>query len=77
MTTVDPLWFKDAVFYELHVKAFCDSNDDGIGDFRGLTGKLDYLEWLGVTCIWGIATVCAHLCRGTLPGMRGFPRPTL
>ena len=52
MATVDPLWFKDAVFYELHVKAFCDSNDDGIGDFRGLTQKLDYLEWLGVTCIW-------------------------
>ncbi|WP_455370996.1 maltose alpha-D-glucosyltransferase [Petrachloros mirabilis] len=48
----DPLWFKDAVFYELHVKAFCDGNDDGIGDFRGLIGKLDYLEWLGVDCIW-------------------------
>ena len=52
MTNVDPLWFKDAVFYELHVKAFCDSNDDGIGDFRGLIQKLDYLEWLGVTCLW-------------------------
>ena len=52
MPTVDPLWFKDAVFYELHVKAFYDSNDDGIGDFRGLIQKLDYLEWLGVTCIW-------------------------
>src|SRR5437773_6692036 len=49
---VDPLWFKDAVFYELHVKAFYDSNEDGIGDFRGLIQKLDYLEWLGVTCIW-------------------------
>ncbi|BCA55606.1 Trehalose synthase/amylase TreS [Nitrospira sp. KM1] len=48
----DPTWFKDAVFYELHVKAFCDSNDDGIGDFRGLIGKLDYIEWLGVNCIW-------------------------
>lgn len=52
MPVTDPLWFKDAVFYELHVKAFCDGNDDGIGDFRGLIGKLDYLEWLGVDCIW-------------------------
>jgi len=48
----DPLWFKDAVFYELHVKAFCDGNDDGIGDFRGLINKLDYIEWLGVDCLW-------------------------
>ncbi len=48
----DPLWFKDAVFYELHVKAFHDGNGDGIGDFRGLIEKLDYLEWLGVTCLW-------------------------
>ena len=52
MPTPDPLWFKDAVFYELHVKAFYDGNDDGIGDFRGLIQKLDYLEWLGVTCLW-------------------------
>ena len=48
----DPLWYKDAVLYELHVKAFFDGNDDGIGDFRGLTIKLDYLQWLGVDCIW-------------------------
>jgi trehalose synthase len=48
----DPLWYKDAVIYELHVKAFADSNNDGIGDFRGLIGKLDYLQDLGVTCIW-------------------------
>jgi maltose alpha-D-glucosyltransferase/alpha-amylase len=48
----DPLWYKDAVFYELHVKAFFDGNDDGIGDFPGLTQKLDYLQWLGVDCIW-------------------------
>lgn len=48
----ETLWFKDAVFYELHVKAFCDGNDDGIGDFRGLINKLDYLEWLGVDCLW-------------------------
>lgn len=52
MPTTDPLWFKDAVFYEVHVKAFCDGNDDGIGDFRGLIQKLDYLEWLGVNCLW-------------------------
>ncbi len=47
-----PLWFKDAVIYELHVKAFCDSNNDGIGDFVGLCSKLDYLKDLGVTVIW-------------------------
>jgi len=50
--TLDPLWFKDAVIYETHVKAFYDGNGDGIGDFRGLTEKLDYLETLGVTCLW-------------------------
>ncbi|MGA3172084.1 MAG: maltose alpha-D-glucosyltransferase [Chthoniobacteraceae bacterium] len=48
----DPLWYKDAIIYQLHVKAFADSNGDGIGDFRGLLGKLDYLEELGVTAIW-------------------------
>ncbi|HEV7906130.1 MAG TPA: maltose alpha-D-glucosyltransferase [Pyrinomonadaceae bacterium] len=48
----DPLWFKDAVFYEIYVRGFYDSNADGIGDFRGLTEKLDYLEWLGIDCIW-------------------------
>jgi maltose alpha-D-glucosyltransferase/alpha-amylase len=48
----DPLWYKDAIIYELHVKSFCDSNGDGIGDFRGLTEKLDYIEDLGVTAIW-------------------------
>ncbi|MGH9166966.1 MAG: alpha-amylase family glycosyl hydrolase, partial [Acidimicrobiia bacterium] len=48
----DPLWYKDAVIYELHVRAFADSNGDGIGDFRGLTGKLDYLQDLGVTALW-------------------------
>ncbi|MEA3502364.1 MAG: maltose alpha-D-glucosyltransferase [Actinomycetota bacterium] len=45
-------WFVDAVFYEVPVYAFFDADGDGIGDFRGLTEKLDYLEWLGVTCIW-------------------------
>jgi maltose alpha-D-glucosyltransferase / alpha-amylase len=48
----DPLWYKDAVIYELHVRAFYDSNSDGMGDFRGLGEKLDYLEDLGVTAIW-------------------------
>jgi maltose alpha-D-glucosyltransferase/alpha-amylase len=48
----DPYWYKDVVIYELHVRAFCDSNGDGIGDFRGLTGKLDYLQDLGVTALW-------------------------
>ncbi|HUH13811.1 MAG TPA: maltose alpha-D-glucosyltransferase [Longimicrobiales bacterium] len=48
----DPLWYKDAIIYELHVRAFRDSNDDGIGDFRGLTEKLDYLQDLGITAIW-------------------------
>ena len=50
--SVDPLWYKDAVIYELHVKTFCDSDGDGIGDFRGLIEKLDYLQELGVTAIW-------------------------
>jgi maltose alpha-D-glucosyltransferase / alpha-amylase len=48
----DPLWYQDSVIYQLHVKAFCDSNDDGIGDFRGLTGKLGYIHELGVNTIW-------------------------
>ena len=48
----DPLWYKDAVIYELHVRAFSDGNADGIGDFRGLTEKLDYLFDLGVTALW-------------------------
>jgi len=46
------LWFKNAVIYELHVRSFADNDGDGIGDFRGLTGKLDYLRDLGVTAIW-------------------------
>jgi maltose alpha-D-glucosyltransferase/alpha-amylase len=46
------LWYKDAVIYQLHVKAFADSNNDGIGDFSGLTSKLDYLQDLGVNTLW-------------------------
>ncbi|HVX60087.1 MAG TPA: maltose alpha-D-glucosyltransferase [Pirellulales bacterium] len=48
----DPLWYKDAVIYELHVRAFYDHNGDGVGDFEGLTRKLDYLQDLGVTALW-------------------------
>ncbi|MBN2124388.1 MAG: maltose alpha-D-glucosyltransferase, partial [Deltaproteobacteria bacterium] len=52
MAHADPLWYKDAVIYQLHVKAFSDSDGDGIGDFKGLTAKLDYLQDLGITAIW-------------------------
>ena len=48
----DPLWYKDAVIYQVHVRAFQDSNGDGIGDFVGLTQRLDYLQQLGVDAIW-------------------------
>jgi maltose alpha-D-glucosyltransferase / alpha-amylase len=51
-SAADPLWYKDAIIYELHVKAFMDGNNDGIGDFQGLLSKLDYLQDLGVTCLW-------------------------
>ncbi len=47
-----PHWYKDAVIYEVHVRAYCDGNGDGIGDFIGLTGKLDFLQDLGVTALW-------------------------
>ena len=47
-----PAWFKRAVFYEVLIRGFADSNGDGTGDIRGLTEKLDYLQWLGVDCIW-------------------------
>ena len=48
----DPHWYKDAIIYQLHVKAFNDSTNDGMGDFLGLTEKLDYIADLGVTAIW-------------------------
>ncbi len=51
-SAIDPLWYKDAIIYEIHVRAFMDSNADGIGDFPGLLSKLDYLQDLGVTCLW-------------------------
>src|SRR5256885_12503600 len=47
----NPLWYKDAVIYELHVRAFYDSVDDGVGDFRGLAQRLDYLQDLGITAV--------------------------
>ena len=52
MPSVNPRWYKEAVIYQLHLRAFSDANDDGIGDFRGLTGKLDYLQDLGVNALW-------------------------
>jgi maltose alpha-D-glucosyltransferase/alpha-amylase len=51
-SAADPLWYKDAIIYELHVRCFYDANGDGVGDFRGLIQKLDYLQDLGVTCLW-------------------------
>src|ERR1700722_20176791 len=48
----DDPWYKDAIIYQVHVKSFCDSNDDGVGDFPGLTSKLDYITELGATAIW-------------------------
>ena len=48
----EPFWYKSGVIYELHVRAFHDSDGDGVGDFRGLTEKLDYLKDLGVTAVW-------------------------
>jgi maltose alpha-D-glucosyltransferase/alpha-amylase len=51
-SALDPLWYQTAIIYELHVRAFKDSNADGIGDFPGLLQKLDYLQDLGVTCLW-------------------------
>jgi len=51
-SAADPVWYKDAIIYELHVRAFKDSNGDGIGDFQGLLQKMDYLQDLGITCLW-------------------------
>ncbi len=48
----DPLWYKNAIFYEVHIRSYCDSNGDGKGDLAGLTTKLDYLKELGVDCLW-------------------------
>src|SRR5262249_11344047 len=48
----DPLWYKDAIVYEVHVRAFYDSNNDGVGDLAGLAQKLDYIQDLGVNTVW-------------------------
>ena len=48
----EPQWYRDAIIYQLHVKSFFDSDNDGIGDFQGLTRKLDYVKELGATAIW-------------------------
>ena len=50
--STDPNWFKRSVFYEVLVRGFFDASGDGNGDLRGLTEKLDYLEWLGIDCLW-------------------------
>ncbi|HUG53695.1 MAG TPA: maltose alpha-D-glucosyltransferase [Vicinamibacteria bacterium] len=86
---VDPLWYKDAIIYELHVRAFSDSAGDGVGDFDGLTTKLDYLRDLGITAVWllpfypsplkddGYDTadyVDVHPSYGTLRDFRRFQR---
>src|SRR5688500_4126199 len=85
----DALWYKDAVIYQTHVKAFYDSDADGIGDFRGLTQKLEYLQDLGVTTLWilpfypsplrddGYDTADytgVHPSYGTLRDFKGFMR---
>jgi maltose alpha-D-glucosyltransferase/alpha-amylase len=51
-SSADPVWFKTAVIYQLHVRAFQDGDGDGVGDFKGLITKLDYLADLGVTTLW-------------------------
>jgi maltose alpha-D-glucosyltransferase/alpha-amylase len=83
----DPLWYKDAVIYQLHVKAFYDANNDGMGDFAGLAQRLDYIQELGVNTIWllpfypsplrddgyDIADYCnVHPDYGTLDDFRTF-----
>ncbi len=52
MKPTDPLWYKDAIFFEVYVRGFQDSTDDGNGDLDGLTSRLDYLRELGVNCLW-------------------------
>jgi|ERR1700723_752583 maltose alpha-D-glucosyltransferase / alpha-amylase len=57
----DPLWYKDAIIHELHVRAFKDSNGDAIGDFPGLIQTLDYFRDLVVTCLWFLSSVPSSL----------------
>ena len=72
----DPLWFKTAVFYEIHIRGFFDGNGDGSGDFRGLTEKLDYLQWLGVDCIWLLPIYSVAAARRRLRHRRLLRRST-
>ena len=74
----DPLWYMDAVIYQVHVKAFYDSNGDGVGDFRGLTEKLDYIRDLGVNTIWVMPFYPARCATTatTSPTTRACIRPT-
>src|ERR671922_109345 len=89
MLADDPLWYKDAIIYEVHPRAFFDSNGDGIGDFGGLAQRLDYLQDLGVTVIWLLPFYPSplkddgydisdytdvHPSYGTLPDFREFLR---
>jgi maltose alpha-D-glucosyltransferase/alpha-amylase len=50
--TLDPTWYKRAVFYEVMIRCFVDSNGDGTGDLGGLSSRLDYLQWLGIDALW-------------------------
>src|SRR5919202_1493666 len=69
----DPLWFKRAIFYEIHIRGFFDGNDDGSGDFRGLIDKLDYLQWLGVDRLWLLPLYQSpHPDYGTVEDFREF-----
>ena len=63
--TDDPLWYKDAIIYQMHVKAFHDANGDGIGDFAGLTQKLDYIQELGVNTHLAAAVLSVAACATT------------
>jgi len=89
MLDADPLWYKDAIIYQVHVKSFFDSDGDGFGDFRGLTSKLDYVQELGVTALWllpfypsplrddgyDIADYFSvHPCHGDMDDFRAFVR---
>jgi len=92
VSTGDPLLYKDAIIYELHVRAFKDSNDDGIGDFPGLIQRLDYLQNLGVICLWLLPLFSSplkddgydisdymnvHLMYGTIDDFRAFREETV
>ena len=70
----EPLWFKRAVFYEIHIRGFYDANGDGSGDVRGLTEKLDYLQWLGIDCIWLLPFYESPAARRRLRHLRLLPR---